>query len=254
MQVSDFVELPVGHTYQCSGFNEIVSLLISGDPDAEFYCPKCKKERLFGYSRYGDWCPSNELSHYNDVVKCVFACNCGSEIEILLKILPDFKVVKVGQYPDSLFFDKNINTKIVNILPETARKHYNNAIRAYTSNLHIAAFNYLRRVLETIVQSGERQCNIKPSKESKMKERIALLVGNNALPDILIEPGFNTLYSLLSRGIHELEEEKCREQYPFLKDAIEVVLVHQLAEKEQAKQKTKLSKALNALNSGNKPK
>lgn len=254
MRVSDFVGLPVGHAYQCSGFNELGSLLISGGPDVEFYCPKCKKERLFSYSRYGDWYPSNKLSHYNDIVKCVFACNCGSEIEILLKILPDYKVIKVGQYPDSLLFDRIVNAKIIDMLPKTVHDYYYNAAKAYTSDLHIAAFNYLRRVLEAIVQNGEKQCGIKPSKESKVKERIIVLVKNDTLPNVLIEPGFNTLYSLLSRGIHELKEDECREQYHFLKDAIEIVLAHQLAEKEQAERKAKISKALNALNSGNRPK
>ncbi len=255
MKVSDFIGLPLGYTYKCKDRSELQSLMLLYNEDADLYCPSCKKERLFTCSKYNGWSPWEELSSHNDVTKYVFTCNCGNgELELLLKILPDDSVVKIGQYPDNLLFDATVNTKLVNQLPKSVKGYYYSAIKAYSAGLYIAAFNYLRRVFEALVDNGELQCGVSSSKNDKMKERIKTLVKNDTLPDILIEPGFNTLYSLLSTGVHELDEQKCNQQYSFLKDAIELILAEQLAKQEQAKRKAKLAKSLSALHSGNNPK
>lgn len=47
------------------------------------------------------------------------------------------------------------------------------------------------------------------------------------------------MYGIVSKGVHELSEEECREMFPYTKAGIELVLDDFLAEKER-KEKEKV--------------
>lgn len=117
----------------------------------------------------------------------------------------------------------------------------------------MAAFNYLRRVLESLVRQAEMEIGIKTPKP-KMKDRVQELVKKEALNSLLLEPGFNVLYTILSKGVHELNESECQAQYPLLQEAIDTILEDKLQAEIQQHRKEKLSKNLNAINSVNHPK
>lgn len=134
------------------------------------------------------------------------------------------------------------------VASEDERLYRLSATKAYYVGLYIAAFNYLRRVFESLVIQAEAQADIRYPK-SKMKERVNELVSKKALNQLLTEPGFNVLYRLLSKGVHELSEDECREQYHLLQEAIDTILEDKLQEQLQQQRKERLSKSLNKLNS-----
>lgn len=233
-----------------------------GYQTATLFCPTCGKERIFTAIRYTDGLNYALVHSQNGnnvrvdpvIHRIKFAYGCGkSWIEIILESMSNSRLVKIGQYPDAVYFDEGVNSEAITIASKEERLYYMNATRAYYYELYIAAFNYLRRVLESLVARAEKQACVSNPKP-KMRERIAELVRGGALNDLLVEPGFNTLYSILSKGVHELSEDMCRDQYPLLKDAIDTVFEDELRARQLHQRKLRIGKDLNAINSGNTPK
>ena len=57
------------------------------------------------------------------------------------------------------------------------------------------------------------------------------------LPKVLVTN--KNVYGIVSKGVHELSEEECREMFPYIKAGIELILDDLLAEKER-KEKEKV--------------
>lgn len=57
------------------------------------------------------------------------------------------------------------------------------------------------------------------------------------LPKVLVTN--KNVYGIISKGVHELSEEECREMFPYIKAGIELILDDLLAEKER-KEKEKV--------------
>lgn len=72
---------------------------------------------------------------------------------------------------------------------------------------------------------------------SDFKEKINIL--KDHLPKILVEN--RNLYGILSKGIHELEEEECLEIFPLVNMGIELILDDVLAEKNKIEKEKKFS-------------
>lgn len=261
MELADFIFKPIGFEHKFKSDKDRENFLSNKYQTTTLFCPNCKGERIFTAIHYTDTldiamihsASNQRVTTDNSIRRVKFACGCAqSWIEIFLETMSGSRLVKVGQYPDMVDFDKNINGDAVKVASKVERSYRLSAARAYYTGLYIAAFNYLRRVFESLVEQAEVQSNIKEPKQ-KMKHRVKDLVDIGALNSLLLEPGFNVLYSLLSKGVHELNETECQEQYPFLREAIDTILEDKLQEQLRQKRKEKISKSLAALHSGNSP-
>lgn len=76
-----------------------------------------------------------------------------------------------------------------------------------------------------------------------MDEKISLL--KNHLPDFLVEN--KSLYSILSKGIHELSEQGCLGAFPIVKLGIEMILDEKIREKERKAKEEEARKAIGKL-------
>ena len=74
-------------------------------------------------------------------------------------------------------------------------------------------------------------------KKSRMDQKIGLL--STHLPDFLVEN--KSMYSILSKGIHELDEETCLIHFDSLRVGIEIILDEKLDELKK-KEKIELAK------------
>ena len=144
-------------------------------------------------------------------------------------------VIKIGQYPSfsksevqSLRKYKNLISKYY---PELTR-----SVNAYSQGMGVAAFVYLRRILEYLVESkynGDTSWKfIEKLKEVEKTEEI--------IPEELSAVK-EEIYSVLSKGIHEYEEDECMELYLAVKYVIERMLDIEL------ERKSRLSKANEAM-------
>ena len=110
----------------------------------------------------------------------------------------------------------------------------------------IGSYVYLRRVFEALVEEAHLAAAKDPGWDdetygrSRMSEKIALL--KNHLPIFLVEHA--AMYSLLSKGVHELSEQECLKHFDTLRLGIEMILDQKLEEKTRAAKQKQASDAL----------
>ena len=137
-------------------------------------------------------------------------------------------VTKIGQYPSFTKVAAQDLKKYKNLIskyyPELTK-----SVNAYSQGMGVAAFVYLRRILEYLVESrfnGDASWKfIEKLKEVEKTETI--------IPSELSEIK-SEIYSILSKGIHEYEEEECMQLYLSVKFIIERMLDLELEKKENA--------------------
>lgn len=161
----------------------------------------------------------------------VFELNCAKcgEKHYFSLLLQGNTIVKIGQYPSFAHNDianlKKYKNLISKYYPELTR-----SVSAYSQGMGVAAFVYLRRILEHIVEkrfTGDKSLKfIEKLHEVEKREQI--------IPDEL-ETIKNQIYSILSKGVHEYDEDECLKLYLAVKFVVERILDIELEKKNNAK-------------------
>ena len=155
-------------------------------------------------------------------------------------VVTDDKIIKIGQYPTVADLVIPEIAKYKSVLKEQYRE-FSKAVGLFAHGIGIGSFVYLRRIIENLVfdKYCEAKTNLSISEEDfkskKFDEKIVIL--SNYLPSILVTN--KNVYGIVSKGIHELSEEECRNMFPYIKAGIELILDDLLADKER-KEKEKI--------------
>lgn len=232
------------------------------DNTIDCYCPHCGTNRVFEFSdseihkETGIYAmmfddvggrsrePKKEEifhSYLNKRYVLTYRCARNKQHTILFDVIvTDDKVIKIGQFPSVADL----------VIPEIAKykpilgnqyREFSKAIGLFAHGIGIGSFVYLRRIIEKLVfdKYSEVAENFTISqedfKQSKFDKKIELL--SNYLPPILVAN--KNVYGIVSKGIHELSEEECREMFPYIKTGIELILDDLLVERER-KEKEKI--------------
>ncbi len=148
-------------------------------------------------------------------------------------------ISKVGQYPSIADFHINEVKQYTKLLPTEKLKEFTRAIGLAANGVGIGSFVYLRRIFEYLILDAFKQASTNGLKieqefqRGRMEEKIELL--KDYLPSFLVEN--KSLYSILSLGIHELDEETCLANFDVLRAGIEFILDENL---EIVKKKEKM--------------
>ncbi|MCQ1531385.1 MULTISPECIES: hypothetical protein [Clostridia] len=226
------------------------------DYNIDCFCIKCNEKRIFkevrkqtyeergfgiriDYSEGRGKTPKKEVrfQEYLNKRYCLFfQCTRDNEHSILFDLLvTNDKMIKIGQYPSFADISIRENMKYKSVLGEKFVE-YKKSLGLFSHGIGIGSFVYLRRIIENLVL--EKYSKVKDMLEissedfmhSDFKEKIEIL--KDYLPKVLVEN--KNLYSIVSKGIHELSEEECIYMYPYLKIGIELILDDIIAEKERA--------------------
>ncbi len=196
----------------------------------------------------------DKLIEKNYYVTYYFSCNNIPNhiynMTILLRVDRDkITVTKVGQYPSILSVKGFDFDKFKKQLKKyNAYEDYKNADLSMANNFFAGAYTYLRRVYE-------KQLNFyvdkdKPTLEDNKTETKIKAVKKNFDPRI--HEHLKNLYSILSVGIHELDEEESQMYYEYLKMMIDMQLQYEKSKDDEDKQtktlSTKISNIVNKLN------
>lgn len=156
-------------------------------------------------------------------------------------------LIKVGQHPTLADLSKDEIKKYRKIDNETFSE-LNRAIGLSTHGIGIGSFVYLRRVIEKHILYpkiqeliAEGTITVEQVSKCDFKEKIKL--AKDKLPDFLVKN--SKIYSILSKGIHELDEEECKGLFPILRTAIEIVLDEEIEKNEKVKKNKLISDQLN---------
>ena len=172
-----------------------------------------------------------KCKRYNDIF--TFSIFYDAEKRLLLKI---------GQYPSIADFHIYEIKQYDKLLSKDVLKEFTKAIGLAANGVGIGSFVYLRRIFENLILESFEEAKQEGKVEeetfsrSRMDEKIELL--EDYLPSFLVEN--KSIYSILSKGIHELDENTCLEYFDPMKVAIEIILDQKL---EKKKQKEKVEEA-----------
>ncbi|WP_281636677.1 hypothetical protein [Flavobacterium marginilacus] len=160
-----------------------------------------------------------------------------------------YKFQKVGQFPTIADLEIGKYKKFSKILKKEYLRELNKAIGLSANGVGIGAFVYLRRIFENLIEKYHQEVkknndwNEENYTNSRIAEKIELL--KNYLPEAVVK--YKKVYSIISKGIHELEEQECLEYFPIVKDAIISILEQDFLKQENANKQKELEKNIQNL-------
>ncbi|HSV35744.1 MAG TPA: hypothetical protein VLI46_09315, partial [Ramlibacter sp.] len=128
-------------------------------------------------------------------------------------------IQKIGQHPS--YGDLHILQvkKYTHVLTPEQLGELTRAIVLASHDVGVGAYVYLRRIFEALVEEARRLAekdagwDQEQYQRSRMAEKIAQLKAH--LPTFLVEHA--AMYSLLSKGVHELSEAECLKHFETLR-------------------------------------
>lgn len=160
--------------------------------------------------------------------------------------LCDSTIQKVGQFPSVADLQIPQIQKYRKLLGNGRYRELTRAIGLAAHGVGIGSFVYLRRVFEGLMEQAHsvasqlHEFDEKKYELSRIEDKILLL--KDFLPRFLIE--HRSIYSILSKGIHELGEEECLEYFNPVRDGIELILDQKIKEVERKEKERKASQTI----------
>lgn len=166
------------------------------------------------------------------------------------------QLLKIGQYPSPVdlkqLHDEKYEKIIEEILEPKKSEEYKKAIIAHAHGFGIGAFVYLRRIFESLIYDAYEthkdqldEGDKKDFKRGGMEKKIKAL--ESFLPKIVSNN--KHLYSVLSKGVHELDKSECSDHFEVVKEMMELILDKVYNQLKEAEKKNKLETELNELHS-----
>lgn len=242
---------------------EILDIIFYKNP-IDCFCPYCENPSIF--LKIPDFelairektMAENPLSPYvegklfdkPETFQLNFACsrNDNHILNVIYKVENE-TITKIGQSPSLFDIQKNDFKKYRKILGNNY-SDFSKAIMFYTSNYGVAAFTHIRRILENFfvkkayeIKKVQIDWNDKEYKDLRFQGKLEVL--RDLLPPTLINNA--RLYSIVSKGIHELEEDECLLAFEAVKECIMLSLNDIIKEENDNKSQKKIKSALSRI-------
>jgi hypothetical protein len=222
------------------------------------YCITCQKESVFqaikqpGYDAFRGKLASEQRFELtpNHMFKIELFCTRNTSHRLhYIFIVDNNNLIKIGQYPSIADLASYEIQKYRPILPNEVYKEFSRAVGLVSHGVGIGAFVYLRRIFEGLILKAHGRAETETDWDegvyqvSHMDEKINLL--KEFLPPFMVE--HKSLYSILSKGIHDLSEEECLGAFPIVKAGIEMILDEEISEQERKAKEAEARKAISKL-------
>lgn len=243
---------------------EIVSTTIQNliqefDERVEMYCNQCNSVRIFASDQaiVQDYHPHNPHYRGQKIISLpssytAFRCSSNSS-HIIHKgfLLAEGKMIKIAEFPSKYDLVRTNFNNYEKVLSNEKISELGKAAQLESFGYSIASLLYYRRIFESIIFESFNSMNIdnKISNEEFRSKRMDEKVNyvKEVLPKYFSENSH--MYGILSKGIHELKEEECRDFLPVIKSIIYYSLDEAVEAKNKERRKIDLSKQLGAFNS-----
>lgn len=287
---NDYGEFTLGYdVYPSKEVKTLIALLFSNYL-LYGYCPKCKKstgmntyknenpevfpidKKIWGYAEdawdYDDFQDLTEIRMKEELEKICknggfhekyFTCPiCKEAFRISLKIelneQDELIIRKVGQFPTIRDFNDRHTNRFEKVLKKRKLKNeYVEAISTHDEGHNIAAYVYLRRIVEKLIlqifEEKERDITLEEFCIKHFEDKTKYL--KDDLPELLRD---KRIYDITSAGVHKLSDEECEEYYPILLDAFELILIEEEKKIKEKGIKESLNKELGNVHSEVKKK
>lgn len=243
---------PLYKTYALPEYLEIVSILYGRTMEhrgvrIDGHCPHCSKEATFVLrpaTFRGDWDKITKWSAFLEV-----SITCAREdwhVVLYWFLLRAMTIQKVGQHPSLADISNDEVQQYRKGMEKEDAAEFHKAIGLAAHGVGIGSFVYLRRVFERLINGrynaskDEESWTDEEFRKLRMAEKVKLL--KDHLPAFLVENA--SIYSILSLGIHELDEETCLGAFYLMKHSIIIILDEDKKKKEELALRENLKDAI----------
>ena len=213
--------------------------LMEGGMKVDAFCIHCHGDSIFvhphkdlGYPNYG-----HSVRKYEVVLTCGRVSD--HKYRFIFECSEERNFRKIGQYPSLADLATATNKRFEKVIDAEHLREFNKAIGLASHGIGIGSFVYLRRIFEKIVEeAADSAAEIDKAKDfvgKRMDQKITLL--KDHLPSFLVENA--TIYGILSKGIHELQEGECLDYFPAVRAAIQLVLEDRIIIKRRDEERAK---------------
>jgi len=223
-----FIETPLYHTVNLKGYDVSKAFELehfNGTIDS--HCIECGRQSVFTPKISYYTTLANYKTSYldDDEFEVVFNCTRENDHSMHFYFVKRKGILfKIGQIPslaDLATYDVGKYRKVLGI----KYSEFTRAIGLAANGIGIGSYTYLRRVFYDLIdraheQAGDDLISKEEFQNLKVKEKIKVL--KDYLPNVMVKNA--NIYSILSKGIHELDEEECIKYYKTLKMGIELIL------------------------------
>lgn len=227
------------------------------DERIEYYCPKCNKIRVFAPDKNISGGGVGTNSHYGRIsrrTRLTKTYRCSQNIRHELSfgfLIDEEQLIKVSEYPSRFDLSKNLINKYEKVLSKEKVTEMGQAAQLESHGYSIAAFLHYRRIFEHLIFSTFKDVEIEEKLEEakfrklRMEEKIKYI--EEHLPVYFNENSF--VYAILSKGIHELNQEECNDYLPVVKTIIYYSLDEAIEKRDEEIRKAEYAKKLSEINS-----
>jgi len=235
---------------------EKVFACVSHAGTIDAYCIYCEKESVFKTTenihetpqRKNEYVKESDFEAWSNrgygFDRVVHTCTRGGHNYYAYYFRSKETLIKFGQLPSAADFQIPQAGKYRKILGEQQYKELTRGIGLAAHGVGIGSFVYLRRIFENQIEEAHKAATGGVDEDAyaraRMDEKIQILADH--LPEFLVEN--KTLYSILSKGIHELTEEECRRHFEALKIGIEQILDEKIEKAEKLAKAERARKAI----------
>ncbi len=197
-----------------------------------------------------------QFSVYNKYTLLTYECTKEPQHSVVfVLLLTPNSLIKFGQYPSFADIDKPELARFKKDLGENYFRELKRASGLYANGVGIGSFVYLRRILEKLVLEAFKEAEARGQLTSeefnsdsekhqrRMDDKIRLLKG--FLPYSLTDNP--AIYSVASKGIHELTEDECLKYYPVIENGIKLILEEKMTERQRAAIKKEYDQSMSAI-------
>lgn len=228
---------------------QIAAIFDDHDPfSLDGYCTACRKSSTFsatGFGRTRNFNGDEYVGHLSITASCTR--DPGHKLKAHLFF--DHGIVeKTGQYPSLKDLSSAELRQYKGVLSPESFTELNRAVGLAAHGVGVGALVYLRRIYERLIYARFEEHKAAESWADedfvrlRMGEKITFL--KQYLPAFLVEHA--NIYGILSLGIHELHEERCKTLFPILKDSLLMILDEDKLEKAKAVKRAELKALLAA--------
>ncbi len=218
--------------------DSVIEGIVCLDQKIDGPCIHCGKDTTYVRKNPVPRYALSEILSYSRTLSFVMTCSRDNrnEIEIFFKTYPEeYAFLKIGQFPSIASLTKGEIGKYRKILGSPLFSEFSRGVGLISHGVGIGAFVYLRRVFENLIEEAH-QLAAKGAgwdegkyAKGRMDDKIELL--NTLLPSFLVKN--KVLYGIMSKSIHELDEQECLDIFPVAKLGIEMILDEKIRLKEQ---------------------
>lgn len=247
-----FFRAPLYEKYHIEGEEGMSAVLamVMNRQKHDAFCPECGQDSIYRRIE-NNRDPSAErwtkIREASEVVKEYAVINWGalyyymtqfrcqrndSHVMTVYSLLESDVFCKIGQYPSLADLSATSYDKYTKVIDVERIRELKKAVGLASHGIGIGSFVYLRRVFENMIEDAHKQAvgNEADWREDeyqskRMDEKIQILAEH--LPRMLVEN--RAVYSIVSKGIHELSEAECLEYYDPIRTSIEFMIEERLA-------------------------